>query len=157
MDEIQHCLDCKESESFPLDEIKKLDALYFEPVWSPRQWSLLNHANHRLLCFWCGAKEVQSYILGEINSADKSFEIFKVITTPAFRRKGVATKLFKELLKFSKDLRFEKVYLQVASHNHAAIRAYQSWGFKETRVIKNYYGQGLDGIEFLYQIPIEHS
>jgi ribosomal protein S18 acetylase RimI-like enzyme len=151
------CLDCRDSGTFPLDQIKKLDTKYFEPVWGPRQWSLLEHANRTLVCFWMGEQEseeslVKSLIFGELNEADSSFEIFKVITVPELRRSGLATRLFESLKTYSDKQSLEKIFLQVAATNQPALKAYERWGFVPLRTMKNYYGNGLDAIELIFRL-----
>lgn len=147
------CLDCRDSDSFPLDQIKKLDTKYFEPVWGPRQWSLLEHANRTLVCFWKAKdQQVLSFIFGEVNVVDKSFEIFKVVTVPEARRQRLASELFHSLCEYCSDQGIEKILLQVASNNLPAIKTYNLWGFGRLREMKNYYGDGQDAIELMFQL-----
>lgn len=146
--QIKLCLDCRETNEFPLLQVKQLDAAYFQPVWGPRQWALLENASRRLFCLWCQKEDkVVSYILGELNQLDQSFEIFKVITIPEMRQKGIASKLYQRLISSIEDFGVNKVFLQVAQNNHAALSAYTSWGFQSLRVIRDYYGRGNDAQE----------
>lgn len=158
MSNVQICLDCRKLDTFPYDQIKKLDALYFRPVWGPRQWLLLESPHRQFFCLWTereieeGQVEVTSFLLGELNAIEESFEIFKVITIPRFRRQNVATKLFEELCGILIKQGIKRIFLQVASDNIPALQAYSSWGFLKSRVIKNYYSGALDAQELVLSL-----
>lgn len=137
----------------PLDKFKEFDAKYFSPVWSPRQWQLLKNKAHQHIAVWAESQgEVCHTLLASFNQLDQSSEIFKIVTSPNYRQRGVARKSFEHLVEMLVKLGVYKVFLQVEKDNFSAVKAYQSWGFSETRLLPNYYGQGRDGAEFLLEI-----
>jgi len=63
------------------------------------------------------------------------------------RRKGVGMKLLKYLeLKF-KEKSVDSCYLEVRADNEAAQQLYRSLGYKQVRILKDYYGRGIHGIQ----------
>ena len=64
----------------------------------------------------------------------------------SYKRQGVGSLLLKTVLRMLEEKRTKEVYLEVNKSNIAARRFYASFGFKEDRKIKNYYGTGEDAI-----------
>ncbi len=56
--------------------------------------------------------------------------IMAVYVVPAYRRRGIATALMKQALKWMKEHKIEYVNLNVDVQNDAAIAAYKAMGFK---------------------------
>lgn len=75
-------------------------------------------------------------------SFEKVFEegqIISVATDKTYRRRGLAKKLFYDVIKFAQANGVELFTLEVRSDNIPAINLYKSLGFKEVGVRKNYY------------------
>ncbi len=75
-------------------------------------------------------------------SFDKVFEegqIISVATLPAYRKKGLAKKLFCEVINLAKSNGVELFTLEVRSDNYPAIALYKDVGFNEVGMRKNYY------------------
>ena len=64
-----------------------------------------------------------------------------------FKRSKIATGLLKDAISISRKHGMAQIVLQVAVGNTAAQKLYSKFGFVETRSIRNYYGNGRDGIE----------
>jgi len=69
-------------------------------------------------------------------------EIGNISVSKEHKRKGIAVKLLKECIK--KHPEVSRIYLEVDKTNTGAICLYESFGFKTTGFIKNYYGKGKD-------------
>lgn len=67
-------------------------------------------------------------------------DVLLVAVDENFRKKGVATALFKLLFAALKEKSVEKVFLEVRSKNAPARACYKSLGFSEISVRNNYYG-----------------
>lgn len=61
------------------------------------------------------------------------------------RRRGLGRRIFAELSRRLAEAGAKEIRLEVDVRNAAAIRFYESLGFEKTRVLKGYYGPGLDG------------
>ena len=68
---------------------------------------------------------------------------------PSFRRTGIGRKLLVEVIdKVRHEIpKIKRLTLQVRTDNYAAIKLYEGMGFDAAVVIRDYYGNGKDGIE----------
>lgn len=66
-------------------------------------------------------------------------EILSFAVNPSFRRLGVGTKIFSELLTKLKERGAELIVLEVRLSNEAAIKFYESFGFNIVERAENYY------------------
>ncbi len=73
-------------------------------------------------------------------SSNKKLYIMILNVLPAYRRRGVASKLLEHVLSTAmKDKAISEVYLHVQTSNEDAIAFYKSKGFSQTAQIDNYY------------------
>ncbi len=70
----------------------------------------------------------------------ETLEIFYLVIDKKYRRQKIGTKLLDYLFKLTKAQRF---LLEVNENNNIALQFYKNYGFKDLRIIKNYY----NGIE----------
>ena len=93
--------------------------------------------------------EIAGFIIGLIYDWGRE-KIGHVVTLDValkHRRKGVGMKLLKYLeLKF-KEKSVDSCYLEVRADNEAAQQLYRSLGYKQVRILKDYYGRGVHGIQ----------
>jgi len=71
---------------------------------------------------------------------------------PAWRGKGLATLMLEKRLHWL-DLRVEKVELQTRLENSVIQKTYQKHGFASSKVLYDYYGEGLHAQEMLRITP----
>ncbi|MBX5327461.1 MAG: ribosomal protein S18-alanine N-acetyltransferase [Candidatus Bathyarchaeia archaeon] len=92
--------------------------------------------------------EIVGFIIGVIyeNGEKPVGRIFTIDVAPAHRRKGVGIRLLKRAEKEFADLGVKICYLEVRADNVAAKQLYKKVGYKEIRVLKDYYFQGGHGI-----------
>jgi ribosomal-protein-alanine N-acetyltransferase len=89
-------------------------------------------------------KKIVGYIIGFCGS--EVGIVVSIAVHPNFRRKGIGTKLWKELLKLFKNNNVKIAQLEVRKSNSIAQNFYKKIGFKKIGVIKNYYENGEDAI-----------
>ena len=65
------------------------------------------------------------------------------------RRRGLGRRLFGEIFRRLADEGARRIRLEVDVRNAGAIRFYEELGFEKTRVLRGYYGRGLDGFEMV--------
>jgi len=68
---------------------------------------------------------------------------------PGFRRRGAGKLLLAELLRRLEEGGARAVRLEVDARNAGAIRFYEQMGFRATRALKDYYDEGIDGLEMV--------
>jgi [ribosomal protein S18]-alanine N-acetyltransferase len=66
-----------------------------------------------------------------------------------YRRRGVGRVLLRELVERLERAGARTIRLEVDLRNEGAIRFYERLGFRETRRLRGYYGDRLDGLEMV--------
>lgn len=84
---------------------------------------------------------VIGYIITSIKDINRRKEghLLAIAIDPAYRRKGVGTKLLSNMEKILRDMEINKIGLEVKVNNIDARRFYKHLGFKESRILKGYY------------------
>ena len=75
----------------------------------------------------------------EVRLVDEVLDIINVYVNEEHRRKGIAKKLFEFCFE---DQVYSRIMLEVNENNNAAIRLYNSLGFKEISFRERYYDDG---------------
>jgi len=70
-------------------------------------------------------------------------QILNLCVAPEYRGKGVATVALKKILEKLKSGKYQRALLEVRETNEPAIKLYQSLGFQQDGVRKNYYRANL--------------
>jgi ribosomal-protein-alanine N-acetyltransferase len=80
----------------------------------------------------------------------KNGNILNIAVHPDFRRRGIGKSLIKEVMR-----RFDRVRLRVRESNKDAINFLEKLGFKKKRIIKEYYSNKENAIE--WELAIQHK
>ena len=70
-------------------------------------------------------------------------EITDVLIYEEYRGKGYSKELINYIFK---NVKYNKIILEVSVNNHIAISLYKKYGFKEINIRKNYYRDGSDAL-----------
>lgn len=120
------------------DIICKIDEECFKNPWT---WeSMVFELSHPLSVssvVWRDGR-VAAFAVGRV-IADEA-EVMKIATREKYRRQGIAREMMSELLEKMRGRDAVTCYLEVASHNTAAIALYESFGFEKVSVRELYYG-----------------
>ena len=73
-------------------------------------------------------------------------DLTRIAVTPAARRSGTARALLGSLLQLSAERGAERMMLEVADTNEAALGFYAASGFAEIARRRDYYGRGVDAV-----------
>ena len=132
-----------------LEAAYELDQLCFEPDVAYTRGQL----RHFL------SRENASGIVAEVDGDLAGFavghrsgsrgHVVTIDVSSAHRRRGVGGSLLRELVRRLEESGARRVRLEVDLRNAGAIRFYESLGFQETRRLRGYYGDGLDGLEMI--------
>ena len=68
---------------------------------------------------------------------DGSCEVKRLYVRPAFRERGLARRLVKQILADAREIGYRRIYLDTFPFLWQAIRLYQSFGFYETESYNN--------------------
>lgn len=74
-----------------------------------------------------------------LRSLSREAEVLSFGVIPLFRRKGFGTILLQEAERFIISNKKSQLMLEVSINNFTALSFYRSAGFKEIKILKNYY------------------
>lgn len=121
-----------------------LDERCFPDPWSPAGWRLELQAPARA---W---RVVRAE--GELIAAAGAWfapdvaHVLRLAVAPAWRRRGLASRLIELLVALTRDRRRETLTLEVRASNTAAARLYRRHGFEQQGVRPRYYADGEDAV-----------
>jgi ribosomal-protein-alanine N-acetyltransferase len=83
---------------------------------------------------------------GGIAVNGESADIHNIAVVEEFRRQGIARRLIARLERWAKNQGASEILLEMRVGNTEARPLYQSLGYREVRVRKDYYAPGMDAI-----------
>lgn len=83
---------------------------------------------------------------GAISLAADTADLDRIAVVPAARGRGLARELLAALIDSARDLDAERMLLEVAADNAAAIGLYDSFGFDTISTRTGYYADGIDAL-----------
>ena len=134
-----------------LDEIVEIENSSFEKPWKRSQLmdDIRNHIDSENWVFVQDEKVV-GYIFGWI--IQNEFHLHNIAVHPNYRRKKIGQKLINHIISRVADQKVNVILLEVSVNNVSARKCYQSLGFVEVGLRKDYYSKGDDAI--LYNLEI---
>ncbi|HVY33447.1 MAG TPA: GNAT family N-acetyltransferase [Caulobacteraceae bacterium] len=120
-------------------DMAALHALAFETPWDAPAISALLAGPGVFALAVEGGGRLEAFILMRAIAGEA--EILTLATAPGFRRRGLARALLDAGLKLSAQAGAEKVFLEVAHDNRAAIDLYQDCDFRPTGRRPAYYAR----------------
>ena len=125
-----------------------LDQKSLKGLWSKSQWED-ELTNPKRICL--GVIDLETKKLLGLCSAwliIDELHITSLAVLPTEQRKGLGKLLISNLIKRSKALRTNHIYLEVKDTNEQAKAFYKTMGFKIERYRSNFYKDGSDAIVF---------
>ncbi|MBQ7985644.1 MAG: ribosomal protein S18-alanine N-acetyltransferase [Clostridia bacterium] len=116
-------------------ELAVLDQLCFNVPWSEK--SFLEETENPLATYFVAKEDEKIVGYGGIWNVSGEGQITNIAVHPEMRKKGIASKILKELISCAKSC--EKIFLEVRESNLAAICLYEKHGFEKCGVRKNFY------------------
>ncbi|MDI7775867.1 ribosomal protein S18-alanine N-acetyltransferase [Asticcacaulis sp. EMRT-3] len=123
----------------PSQQLALIHTRCFDFGWSEEVFAdLLIKPHHRTYVFESDG-EIVSFVVMAVVVGEG--EILTIATDPAFQRKGLARLLLQQVIGRLQKEGADSLFLEVATDNDAAIRLYESCGFKRTGRRKAYYSR----------------
>jgi len=88
--------------------------------------------------------QVAAYVLVWVSP--KGAELVSIAVHPSARRSGLAKALLTSVLRRLRRAGVTRLSLMVRTRNRAALRFYESFGFRRIRLVRGYYERGGDGV-----------
>jgi [ribosomal protein S18]-alanine N-acetyltransferase len=122
-----------------VDDIAALHARLFDPPWDgPSIGRLIEHpAAAAFVAQVREPKGVAGFVIGQI-AADEA-EILSIGVAPEWQRRGIARHMVEGLIRAARRAEVDRLYLEVAADNDAALRLYEGLGFAIAAKRKGYY------------------
>ncbi len=131
------------------DDLASLHAQCFDDAprpWSAREFHDLLALPHSFLL-----TRPQGFLLGRV-IADEA-ELLTLAVAPAARRQGVARDLTADFAATSQRRGAAAAFLEVAADNTAARALYDTLGWQDAGVRRNYYRPGRDAVVMRLDLP----
>ena len=129
-----------------LNDCVELDQNSSNGLWSKSQWER-ELTDPKRICL--GIIELQTKKLLGLCSAwlvIDELQITFIAVHPMHQRKGLGKFLLSNLIKLSKSLQINQIYLEVNENNEPAKAFYRSMGFKTVGYRSNFYKDGSDAL-----------
>ena len=125
-----------------ISDIAKLEAEIFSDPWTEESLNdTFEYDYNHLLVEKRDGRLVGYIIYSEVQG---EAELLRVAVDKSYRRRGIARKLIKGMLRELREFDAERVTLEVRAHNISAVQLYKKFGFTELFVRKNYYHEPED-------------
>ena len=127
----------REMEERDLSAADALEARCFSVPWAPGSFKeLLDRDAYHLVV----AEEAGKILgLGVLMSVIDSGDVMDLAVAPEARQKGIGRALLTELIHTADARGVRRLFLEVREHNEAAIRLYETSGFLQIGVRRDYY------------------
>ena len=137
-----------------LNEIVQIEKDVFPQPWSLKQFDYdLNIAPNSENWVYLNNEQVQGYIFGWI--VKDEFHLNNIAVHPDYQRRSIGKKLIQHIITRVASQNVTSIFLEVSAGNTPARNCYQSFGFIEGGVRKDYYGRGDDAV--LYQLELNSN
>ena len=119
------------------ENLAKLEKTVFTSAWDSD--TINNKINIGEFIYWIYEQdnEIVGYLA--IQKTLNDLHILGIGVLENYRNQSIAKKLTKELISYFEISQFHKILLEVRQSNEVAINLYQSFGFIQYGVRKNYY------------------
>ncbi len=137
---------------FHLNSCLELDQKALKGLWTKSQWEK-ELTDPKRICI--GVMEIETKkILGICSSwiIIDELHITSIAVHPIHQREGLGKFLILDLIKRSKSLLTNQIYLEVKDTNESAIAFYKAMGFKIVGNRSNFYNDGSNALIFIKQL-----
>jgi len=131
---------------FHLNSCLKLDEISLKGLWTKSQWEK-ELTDPKRICIGVIGLESQK-LLGLCSAwlVIDELHITFIAVDPMNQRKGIGKLLLSDLIKRSKSLQINHIFLEVKQNNEPAKAFYKSMGFKTVGKRSNFYQDGSDAL-----------
>ena len=98
-------------------------------------------------------KQIVGY--GGIALSDESADIHTIAVVKEYRRQGIAKRLMARLERWAKENGAKRILLEMRVGNSEARPLYESLGYREISIRKDYYASGMDAIVMSKEVDSE--
>lgn len=130
---------------FDLGRVVEIEKRSFPSPWTKLMIEREFNLGHSLSFVFEDDGEVKGYVFARVVAEE--LHILNLAVADQFRRKGIGELLLSHVLEQGMTAGCENAFLEVRTHNLAAIRLYNKAGFAVIRKRNRYYEDGSDAYE----------
>ncbi len=133
----------EDATSSVLDELCEIEKQCFEREAFSRQQIAYLLTDYNTIALTARVNdEIVGFVIGQIDIVKNTpfGHVITVNTVPAYRRRGIARKLLREIESLFRKKGIKECRLEVREDNTAAAKLYQKLGYKKMGKLENYYG-----------------
>ncbi|HUK85412.1 MAG TPA: ribosomal protein S18-alanine N-acetyltransferase [Candidatus Acidoferrum sp.] len=127
-----------------LDKIYKIEEQCFdEEAFTKRQIAFLLSDYNTIVLSAKLESEIAGFIMAQIEIENDTLfgHIITINVLPAFRKKGIGSKMLQEIEAILKQKGISECHLEVREDNSAALRLYKKSGYQKMGKLEKYYGK----------------
>ena len=127
-----------------LDQLYKIEEQCFDQeAFSKRQIAYLLTDYNTVALVARANSDIVGFIIAQVDLENERVfgHIITLNVPPAYRRKGVGSKMLREIETILKQKGITECQLEVREDNSAAIKLYQNSGYQKMGRLENYYGK----------------
>ena len=133
-----------------ISAVAEIERACFPDCWGEQTWrSFFSRSD-----FFGFVAEEGDKVLGYVcgTSLFEDSELLRIAVRIEERKNGLGEKLLCSLIEEAKNKGAEKMFLEVRENNTPAVKLYEKNSFERTRIRKNYYADGENGVEMLKKL-----
>lgn len=142
----------RRAERADLEALYEIELECFREEAFPRYYiaSFLDDPDFITLVITVGG-EVVGYVVAKVDvfMGKRMGHIYSIAVKQAYRRMGLGSRLLRTVEEALRERGAKVCYLEAREDNIAAINFYHKHGYRVFEVLKDYYGDGKDGIRFM--------
>ncbi len=119
-----------------LSEVMRIETLAHLFPWSERVMQDCLHAGYT-----CSVIELRQLVVGFslLSFAADEAHLLNICIDPMFQRQGLGRQLMENVMRQSRERKVKRIFLEVRISNQSALQLYQSMGFRQIGVRRDYY------------------
>lgn len=125
-----------------LDKLYEIEAQCFnQEAFTKRQIAYLLKDYNTIGLVAKANSDIAGFIISQVEIENDTLygHIITINVAPAYRRKGIASKMLKETEEILKEKGITECHLEVREDNSAALKLYQSSGYQKIGRLEKYY------------------
>jgi ribosomal protein S18 acetylase RimI-like enzyme len=129
-------------------ETECFDAYYQAHRFSKRQFRYYLKNPNTIAAVASTGGDIVGYILGVMQRGRNRHitRLYSIATASRVQRRGIGRRLLRKFIRAAKQRGARHVSLEVAVENRIGRKLFEAVGFRQTRMMPNYYGKRHDGI-----------
>ncbi|MHC4498167.1 MAG: GNAT family N-acetyltransferase [Planctomycetota bacterium] len=127
---------------------------YEEHRFGEAEFAYYMRSSRAIICVATLESVVTGYVAGLVRRSRRRLlaNLDSIAVLPGARGQGICGRLLRRFMKEAKEERCARVVITVAVDNKEGMRYFMKRGFCRIRLLRSYYGRGLDGVVMVREL-----